>query len=290
MSESNNPQYEEIKKLLEEKEQLVSEGKYLEAEEIKKKIAEMKKDNSIQKKGALHENQVKERQNLEQDYETERKELEEKWDKKIQEFVDEGKKQEKELVETHNKKMEEYITKLTSEYPRIKYSTEYLNGRVQENKLAKQERYKEAAQKKLINDKMQQKENEKYESERSENINKNAETLGIKQEQDLNVLRARLARIYDKLVVKKDKELETLDNKYKGKKQDLIGTQMRLLNISEDVNKDRAWEGSNRLTKKALENKKESEIISKDKSNKKSTPKLEFEERPTKSKNNKNKK
>jgi hypothetical protein len=290
MSESNNPQYEEIKKLLEEKEQLVSEGKYLEAEEIKKKIAEMKKDNSIQKKGALHENQVKERQNLEQDYETERKELEEKWDKKIQEFVDEGKKQEKELVETHNKKMEEYITKLTSEYPRIKYSTEYLNGRVQENKLAKQERYKEAAQKKLINDKMQQQENEKYESERSENINKNAETLGIKQEQDLNVLRARLARIYDKLVVKKDKELETLDNKYKGKKQELIGTQMRLMNISEDVNKDRAWEGSNRLTKKALENKKESEIISKDNSNKKSTPKLEFEERPTKSKNNKNKK
>ena len=289
MSESNNPQYEEIKKLLEEKEQLVSEGKYLEAEEIKKKIAEMKKDNSIQKKGALHENQVKERQNLEQDYETERKELEEKWDKKIQEFVDEGKKQEKELVETHNKKMEEYITKLTSEYPRIKYSTEYLNGRVQENKLAKQERYKEAAQKKLINDKMQQQENEKYESERSENINKNAETLGIKQEQDLNVLRARLARIYDKLVVKKDKELETLDNKYKGKKQELIGTQMRLMNISEDVNKDRAWEGSNRLTKKALENKKESEIISKDNSNKKSTPKLEFEERPTKSKKNKNK-
>ena len=290
MSESNNHQYEEIKKLLEEKEQLVSEGKYLEAEEIKKKIAEMKKDNSIQKKDALHENQVKERQNLEQDYETERKELEEKWDKKIQEFVDEGKKQEKELVETHNKKMEEYITKLTSEYPRIKYSTEYLNGRVQENKLAKQERYKEAAQKKLINDKMQQQENEKYESERSENINKNAETLGIKQEQDLNVLRARLARIYDKLVVKKDKELETLDNKYKGKKQELIGTQMRLMNISEDVNKDRAWEGSNRLTKKALENKKESEIISKDNSNKKSTPKLEFEERPTKSKKNKNKK
>ena len=65
---------------------------------------------------------------------------------------------------------------------------------------------------------------------------------------------------------------------------------MRLMNISEDVNKDRAWEGSNRLTKKALENKKESEIISKDNSNKKSTPKLEFEERPTKSKKNKNKK
>ena len=58
--------------------------------------------------------------------------------------------------------MEEYITKLTAEYHHIKYSTVYLNGRLQENKLAKQERFMEAAQKKLINDKMQQKENEKY--------------------------------------------------------------------------------------------------------------------------------
>ena len=115
---------------------------------------------------------------------------------------------------------------------------------------------------KSINDKRQYEENEKYEEERSENINKNAETLGIKQEQDLNVLRARLARLYDKLVCKKDKDLERLDNKYKNKKQELIGVQTRKMNISNNVNADRAWEGSNRLTKKALSNKKENEIIS----------------------------
>ena len=148
--------------------------------------------------------------------------------------------------------MEEYISKLTKEYPHIKYSTEYLNGRLQENKLAKQERFMEAASKKLLNDKMQQKENEKYESDRSENINKNADSLGLKQEQDLNVLRARLARIYDLMTSKKEKELETLDNKFKGKKQELISTQMRQINIVQDANKDRAWEGSNKLTKIAL--------------------------------------
>ena len=263
MADSENAQFQEIKQLMEEKDKLVQEGKYLEAEQIKQKINAMKKGTSTQKQGALHESQVKERQTLEGDYESERKELEEHWDKKIQEFVDEGKKQEKELVEAHNKKMEEYITKLTSEYPRIKYSTEYLNGRVQENKLAKQERYKEAAQKKLINDKMQQKENEKYEQERSENINKNVEALGIKQEQDLNVLRARLARIYDLLVSKKDKALETLNNKYKNKKQELIGIQTRQMNISTNANADRAWEGSNRLTKMAL-SKKDSDTIHKD--------------------------
>ena len=252
-----SPEFNDIKQLMEEKERLVQEGKYLEAEEIKQKINAMKKGTSTQKTGELHENQIKERETLEGDYESERKELEEKWDKKIKDFVEDGKKQEKELVELHNKKMEEYISKLTSEYPRIKYSTEYLNGRVQENKLAKQERYKEAAQKKLANDKMQQKENEKYEQERSENINKNAETLGIKQEQDLNVLRARLARIYDLLVSKKDKALETLNNKYKNKKQELIGIQTRQMNISTNVNADRAWEGSNKLTKMALSSQKD---------------------------------
>ena len=263
MLSKNNPNYEEIKQLMEEKEQLVQQGKYLEADQIKIKIEQMKKGKNTEKIGNLHENQVQERKNLENDYETERKELEEKWDKKIQEFVDLGKKQEKELVEVHNKKMEEYITKLTAEYPHIKYSTEYLNGRLQENKLAKQERFMEAAQKKVQNDKLQQKENEKYESERSENINKNAEVLGLKQEQDLNVLRARLARIYDLMTSKKEKELEILDNKFKGKKQELIGNQMRQINITENANKDRAWEGSNKLTKMALKNKKENETLEK---------------------------
>ena len=260
MTEGND-QYQSLKELIEEKEKLVAEGKYLEADEIKQKIEEMKKDSSYQKNDALYESQEKERQDLENDYETERKELEEKWDKKIQDFVEQGKKMEEELVEAHNKKMEEYITTLTTNYPRIKYSPEYLNGRVQENKLAKQERYKEAAARKKINDQLQEQENEKYEFERNENINKNAESLGLKQEQDLNVVRARLARNYDLLVSNKEKDLARLDNKYKNKKQELVGLQNRLLNISANVNKDRAWEGSNRLTNMALTNKKDGESI-----------------------------
>ena len=261
--DTKDPRYEELKSLMEEKDSLVKEGKYLEAEEVRKKILSIKKDTNSQKKEELKSTLVQQRQTLEDQYKTERKELEEKWDKKIQDFVDLGKKQEKELVEIHNKKMEEFITKLTAEYPHIKYSTEYLNGRLQENKLAKQERFVEAAQKKTINDKMQQKENEKYENERSQNINKNAETLGIKQEQDLNVLRARLARIYDLMTSKKQHELQTLDDKFKGKKQELIGTQQRQINIAENDNKERAMEGSNKLTKMALQNKKESETLEK---------------------------
>ena len=74
-----NPRFEELKKLMEEKDSLVKEGKYLEAEEIRRKILSIKTDSSSQKKGSLHSLQVKQRQTLEDEYKTERKELEEKW-------------------------------------------------------------------------------------------------------------------------------------------------------------------------------------------------------------------
>lgn len=45
-----NPRFEELKKLMEEKDSLVKEGKYLEAEEIRQKILSLKTDSSSQKK------------------------------------------------------------------------------------------------------------------------------------------------------------------------------------------------------------------------------------------------
>ena len=55
MKDSNSPQFQEIKQLMEEKDKLVQEGKYLEAEEIKEKIKNMKKNSNTQKVGELHE-------------------------------------------------------------------------------------------------------------------------------------------------------------------------------------------------------------------------------------------
>ena len=69
MADSNSPQFQEIKQLIEEKDKLVQEGKYLEAEEIKQKIKDMKKGNNTQKVGELYESQVKEREVLKGDYE-----------------------------------------------------------------------------------------------------------------------------------------------------------------------------------------------------------------------------
>ena len=88
---------------------------------------------------------------------------------------------------------------------------------------------------------------------------------------------------------KKDKALETLNNKYKNKKQELVGIQTRQMNISTNVNADRAWEGSNRLTKMALSNKRDSnfEIDDKEKTVKEPEPEPFKEEKKKPEKNNK---
>ena len=51
------------------------------------------------------------------------------------------------------------------------------------------------------------------------------------------------------------KALETLNNKYKNKKQELIGVQHRQINIANNVHVHRAWEGSTKLTRMALSKK-----------------------------------
>ena len=75
-------------------------------------------------------------------------------------------------------------------------------------------------------------------------------------------------------MAKKQKELEIFDNKFKIKKQELIENQMRQINLCENLIKDRVWEGSIRLIKMELENRKDDiETIYKNKLSRKYFPK-----------------
>ena len=75
-------------------------------------------------------------------------------------------------------------------------------------------------------------------------------------------------------MAKKQKELEIFDNKFKSKKQELIENQMRQINLCENLIKDRVWEGSIRLIKMELENRKDDiETIYKNKLSRKYFPK-----------------
>ena len=111
-----------INSLIEEKNRLVSEGKYLEANEIKNKINEIRCNSLTNKTLSLSETQEKQIEHLEEAFNNDFRLLAEQWEERLSEFIEKGKQSESDLNNIHNIQMEELINNLTNNYPQIKYS------------------------------------------------------------------------------------------------------------------------------------------------------------------------
>ena len=239
IEENNNPLNEDqliLMKLLQEKEQLVSEGKYLEANEIKSKIDQLRKSNKNMRTHTLNLIQNKQNEDLEENYNLEYQNVSDMWDNKLLSFIENGNKLEEELVQNQNNKLEELINELTSNYPSIKFSKEYLNLKQIEKNLVKQERYQEANYYKEKCDKLEMEENEKYNKERNDNIRKKVESFGLKFENEKKVLREKLDRNFELLKVQRDKELKQITFKYRNRKIDLNSIHRKQRNINQNDN------------------------------------------------------
>jgi hypothetical protein len=239
LEENNNPFNEDqllLMQLMQEKEKLVSEGKYLEANEIKAKIDKLRKSNRNMRTQTLNLIQNKQNEELEENYNQEYQKLSDLWDNKLLSFIENGNKMEDELALNQNSKLEELINDLTSNYPPIKFSSEYLNLRQIEKNLVKQERYQEANYYKSKCDKLEKEETEKYNKERSDKIHKKAEALGLKFENEKKVLKEKLDRNFELLKVQRDKELKQITSKYKNRKTELNCIHKKQRNINENDN------------------------------------------------------
>jgi hypothetical protein len=237
--ENNNPFNEDqllLMQLMQEKEKLVLEGKYLEANEIKAKIDKLRKSNRNMRTQTLNLIQNKQNEELEENYSQEYQKLSDLWDNKLLSFIENGNKMEDELALNQNSKLEELINDLTSNYPPIKFSSEYLNLRQIEKNLVKQERYQEANYYKSKCDKLEKEETEKYNKERSDKIHKKAEALGLKFENEKKVLKEKLDRNFELLKVQRDKELKQITSKYKNRKTELNCIHKKQRNINENDN------------------------------------------------------
>ena len=237
--ENNNPFNEDqllLMQLMQEKEKLVLEGKYLEANEIKAKIDKLRKSNRNMRTQTLNLIQNKQNEELEENYSQEYQKLSDLWDNKLLSFIENGNKMEDELALNQNSKLEELINDLTSNYPPIKFSSEYLNLRQIEKNLVKQERYQEANYYKSKCDKLEKEETEKYNKERSDKIHKKAEALGLKFENEKKVLKEKLDRNFELLKVQRDKELKQITSKYKNRKFELNGIHKKQRNINQNDN------------------------------------------------------
>jgi hypothetical protein len=239
IEENNNPLNEDqliLMQLLQEKEKLVSEGKYLEANEIKSKIDKLRKSNKNMRTQTLNLIQNKQNEDLEENYNLEYQNVSDMWDNKLLSFIENGNKLEEELVQNQNNKLEELINELTSNYPSIKFSKEYLNLKQIEKNLVKQERYQEANYYKEKCDKLEMEEIEKYNKERNDNIRKKVESFGLKFENEKKVLREKLDRNFELLKVQRDTELKQITFKYRNRKIDLNSIHRKQRNINQNDN------------------------------------------------------
>ena len=239
IDENNNTLNEDqliLMQLLQEKEKLVSEGKYLEANEIKSKIDQLRKSNKNMRTQTLNLIQNKQNEDLEENYNLEYQNVSDMWDNKLLSFIENGNKLEEELVQNQNNKLEELINELTSNYPSIKFSKEYLNLKQIEKNLVKQERYQEANYYKEKCDKLEMEEIEKYNKERNDNIRKKVESFGLKFENEKKVLREKLDRNFELLKVQRDTELKQITFKYRNRKIDLNSIHRKQRNINQNDN------------------------------------------------------
>ena len=167
----------------------MSEGKYLEANEIKTKIDKLRNSNRNMRTETLNLIQNKQSEELEENYNSEYQRISDMWDNRLLSFIENGNKIEDKLAQNQISKLEELINHLTSNYPTIKYSKEYLNLKQIERNLVKQERYQEANYYKSKYNKLEKEETKKYNKERNDKIHKKVEALGLKFENEKKVLR-----------------------------------------------------------------------------------------------------
>ena len=109
---------------------------------LKNKIDELKKNLAIKKKKELEFQHMNEMENLENAYKREVEESGNKWDSRFSELEDRSKKLDEVINEKHQKEMDELYNFLEEKLPKnVKFSKEYLDLKIQEENLAKQQRY-----------------------------------------------------------------------------------------------------------------------------------------------------
>jgi hypothetical protein len=232
-----------ITELLSEKMKLVTEGKYVEADLIKRKIKEAKESIEDKDKQSIVYQQEGEMKALEEEYNREIMEFHNKWDEQYKQFQNLESREENNLNETHEKEMKvlcEYLENTLYRQIYVKHSKEYLNLREIQLKMIKQELYLEANQIKVKADSMCKIEEEKFQKEKELKMKAKIDKLIKKQQIEKNVLKVKYEKEFEILKKNKNEELEKLVLLFKNKKIDLEAQQKLEKTITENTNVMRA--------------------------------------------------
>jgi hypothetical protein len=225
LTSDNIPDISEYLNLLNnEKLKLADEGRYVEAEQVKRKIQEIKRqiDNTTSKNiESQHEIEMR---FLQEECDKELGDFQSWWDNKFSDFGQKSKMEEDVLNENHSNEMKELLQYIEEVLPKIyflKYSKEYLDLRQIEYNMKKQEMYMEASMIKMQADMMQRNEIEKFNKEKESLIKSKMDKLMRKQSLEKSALNEKNFIEFEIMKKEKEANLDKIIQKYKNKKNDL---------------------------------------------------------------------
>jgi hypothetical protein len=223
----NNSEVEEtnpdsvILSMMTEKMRLVEEGKYIEAELMKRRIEELKEENGHRMKESLLNHHQTELKTLEENYKKELETHETVWGQNIAVFRQREQSEVENLIMNQNKEIE-YIQSLISQATRgHKHSSEYLELKQVEIKMVKQERYLEAnyVRNKLIQ--IEKHDEEKFNKEKEKFFKTKLESLLKKHQNEKNAIVEKFVMEHHLLQKAKDDEASVINNRFKAMKINL---------------------------------------------------------------------
>ncbi|CAK68353.1 unnamed protein product (macronuclear) [Paramecium tetraurelia] len=201
-------------------------GKYLEADQAKKRLAELKKELDQKNKYEVKDRHTNEKQEIEKAHLDEFNQFNEFWDQKMAEFDSEAQRVKEQVLQRHDEELRQFTEELENSIPvKPKDSAELLSLRKTEESLARQENYQEAhlTQQRILS--MERDEYEKWNASRMCKIRNLISQLKLKQTNELGALQQRIISGQEEQRKIRSQELEKLLQKYQNVRKELTSQQ-----------------------------------------------------------------
>ena len=214
-----------------QREVLKRDGKFAMAQSIENEIEYSVEKSNEERINDVRLRQEQDRENLERDQLEEFEQFNDHWDKLIANHNELTKSKIEAMIEDHKSKRFERLNQLELKIPKeFKKSSELLNMIQIQNGLLKLKEFGEAHKIQKRIESLTAQESRDWEVERRKKINQELSHLDARNEQELNSLKKRLARIDDENKKKRCIDLEVLLQKFQNRKKELQNLQIVEMN------------------------------------------------------------
>lgn len=203
-----------------ERDKYINEEDYIKAEEISQKIKQYKEKAIIDQQKQFKLQRDQDFKNFEDNYAKELQYFKEKWNQREKEVNDELNQREQQLIASQKEEIQ-FLINNTDRNVKQRQSPNYLNLKKIQYELVKQERFLEAAQIKKKADTVLKEENEKLKLEITNKLKMQIEKISKRhQEEKIKFNDDKERKLY-LLRKEKDKEYESIVNKYRSLKVEM---------------------------------------------------------------------